>query len=55
MRQKNNNFIVSQKLSVLQGRGTCSGGLPGLLGKNRGLQARGPSGRPENNEKVPDI
>jgi hypothetical protein len=46
---------VDQKFSDVQGRGTCSGGLPGLLGKNRGLQARGPSGRPENNGKVPDI
>ncbi len=39
----------------MQGRGTCSGGLPGLLGKNRGLQARGPSGRIEINGKVRDI
>jgi hypothetical protein len=47
--------MVGQKISVLQGRGTCSGGLPGLLGKNRGVQARRPSGRAEKTGKVPNI
>jgi hypothetical protein len=50
-----NNFIIGQTIFVVQGRGTCSGGLPRMLGKNRGLQAREPSGRPENNGKFPDI
>jgi hypothetical protein len=26
-----------------------------MLGENRGVQVRGPPGRPENNGKVPDI